>query len=83
VVSTADSTCKKSPVLSVARSIDNMDVSDVADTFYGHLFQPGADPSSPYPDITQAADSLYRAVAKLRDENAPFIRWVPFVHFGM
>jgi hypothetical protein len=60
-----------------------MDVSDVADTFYGHLFQPGADVPSLYPDITQAADALYHAVAKLRGENAPFIRWVPFVHFGM
>ena len=34
------------------------------------------------PDITQAAQALHLAVAKLRAENVSFARWVPFIHLG-
>jgi hypothetical protein len=59
----------------------------IADTFYSHLFQPTtvtvAEAPSLYPDTTEAAQALHLAVAKLRKENASFIRWVPFIHLGL
>jgi hypothetical protein len=36
-----------------------------------------------YPNTTEAARALHLAVAILRNENASFMRWVPFVHFGL
>ena len=34
------------------------------------------------PDTTQAAHALHYAIAKLRSENVPFARWVPYIHLG-
>ena len=69
------------------RSMVDSDGPKIADTFYSHLFQPttviGADAPSLYPNTTEAARALHFAVAKLRKENAPFIRWVPFIHLGL
>lgn len=58
----------------------------VADAFYEHLFR-NADtsPSSPVlPDLTEAAESLHIALKKVRrNPNVSFMRWVPFVHYGL
>ncbi|KIM82633.1 hypothetical protein PILCRDRAFT_70495, partial [Piloderma croceum F 1598] len=71
-------------VLIVFRSIADVDGPKVADSFYETLFKEHgsltADGSGP--DITQAARALHLAVAKLRSENASFVRWVPFIHLG-
>ena len=58
----------------------------IADSFYEVLSR---DPTSPsgvrriYPDAARAAEALHTAVARLREEGAPLIRWVPFVHYGL
>ncbi|KAJ7082508.1 hypothetical protein C8R44DRAFT_652633 [Mycena epipterygia] len=54
----------------------------IAETFYQHLFK-GCDTNTNPPDLTKAAECLHIAVAKLRAENVPFSRWVPFVHYGL
>ncbi|KAK7051931.1 CHAT domain-containing protein [Favolaschia claudopus] len=58
----------------------------VADAFYGHLFA-NCDPHvvpPVTPDLTEAARALHIAVKQLRDHgNVDFIRWVPFVHYGL
>ncbi|KAJ6596526.1 hypothetical protein B0H10DRAFT_1828198 [Mycena sp. CBHHK59/15] len=58
----------------------------IANTFYEELFKNCDITSNPpvTPDLTQAARALHLAVAKLRKEpNVPFVRWVPFVHYGL
>ena len=58
----------------------------IADSFYEVLSR---DPTytagarRAFPDPSQAARALHIAVAKLREEGAPLIRWVPFVHYGL
>jgi len=76
-------------------SIADVDGPKIADTFYQHLFQNNSDnlstrsstapkpPDSSYFNVTQAAQALHLAVAKLRQESVSFARWVPFVHFGL
>ncbi|KIM71698.1 hypothetical protein PILCRDRAFT_82523 [Piloderma croceum F 1598] len=72
-------------VVATMWSISDADGPKIADSFYEHLFKehsmmtgsPGSGP-----DTTQAARGLHIAVAKLRSENASFIRWVPFIHLG-
>ncbi|KAJ7082505.1 hypothetical protein C8R44DRAFT_753768 [Mycena epipterygia] len=54
----------------------------IAETFYQHLFK-GCEANMDPPDLTKAAECLHIAVAKLRAENVPFSRWVPFVHYGL
>ncbi|KIM71166.1 hypothetical protein PILCRDRAFT_83064, partial [Piloderma croceum F 1598] len=56
----------------------------VADSFYETLFKEHGSLTTDGsgPDITQAARALHLAVAKLRSENASFVRWVPFIHLG-
>lgn len=68
--------------LIVCRSIFDIDGPKIADSFYENLFKEHTLSSSSGPDITQAARALHVAVAKLRSENASFIRWVPFIHLG-
>ena len=71
--------------LIVGRSIVDSDGPKVADKFYEYVLQRSASAvpdSQLYPDITRAAHALHVAVAKLRDDNTSFVRWVPFVHFG-
>jgi CHAT domain-containing protein len=50
---------------------------DIADTVYAHLFK------NQQPDCTQAAYALHFAAQRLREEGVPFLRWAPFVHFGV
>ena len=67
------------------RSISDADGPQIADGFYENLFGKNhsttADP--PVPDCAEAARALHLAVTKLRTENVPFVRWVPFIHLGM
>lgn len=65
------------------RSINDYDGPVIADEFYGHLFQGHQDGS--HPDTTEAARALHFAVKKLRAQfnNGSFLRWVPFVHYGL
>ena len=55
----------------------------IADEFYSHLFEGHQDGS--HPDTTQAARALHLAVKKLRENlgDKSFLRWVPFVHYGL
>jgi hypothetical protein len=59
------------------------DGPEIADTFYEQLFK-GCSPNSGEPDLRNAASALHVAVQKLRTTGeVSFIRWVPFVHFGL
>ncbi|KAJ7478248.1 CHAT domain-containing protein [Mycena latifolia] len=61
-------------------TMEDSDGPKIADTFYEHLFQGTAGE----PDLKHTASALRAAVQKLRmSGNVPFIRWVPFVHFGL
>jgi CHAT domain-containing protein len=57
-------------------SIDDIDGPNVSEAFYTHLFQ------NQHINTRDAAMALHFAVRKLRDDNVPFLRWVPFVHLG-
>ncbi|KAJ6459841.1 CHAT domain-containing protein [Mycena sanguinolenta] len=62
------------------------DGPNLVDTFYEHLFRKyDAGSDSPIlPDLTEAATALHLAVIKLRTEHkVQFMRWVPFVHYGL
>ncbi|KAJ7855045.1 CHAT domain-containing protein, partial [Mycena leptocephala] len=73
-------------VVATMWTIADPDGPKIADTFYAHLFKAcniNAEPPVP-PDLTDAAEALHVAVAKLRaDPNVSFKRWVPFVHYGL
>ena len=51
----------------------------VAMHIYGELFKDGAGQAS----ASKAALALDQAVLRLRSNNVPLPRWVPFVHFGL
>ena len=69
--------------LIVFRSISDVDGPQIADTFYENLFKEhGSATDASEPDTTGAARALHLAVAKLRSQNASFVRWVPFIHLG-
>jgi hypothetical protein len=58
----------------------------IADKFYQYLFKNCNTDSTPpvLPDLMDAAGALHVAVAKLRETpNVEFVRWVPFVHYGL
>ncbi|KDQ52439.1 hypothetical protein JAAARDRAFT_210593 [Jaapia argillacea MUCL 33604] len=62
------------------------DGPEVAAVFYGHLFSRSnlaQSESLLCPDTTEAARALHTAVLKLRGSGASFMRWVPFVHYGL
>ncbi|KAJ7753922.1 CHAT domain-containing protein [Mycena maculata] len=73
-------------VVATMWTMNDLDGPKIADTFYEHLFRncdPTANPPV-VPDLTAAAHALHLAVAKLRQEpDIPFMRWVPFVHYGL
>ncbi|KAJ7774138.1 CHAT domain-containing protein [Mycena maculata] len=73
-------------VVATMWSMNDLDGPKIADTFYEHLFRncdPTANPPV-IPDLTEGAHALHLAVAKLREEpEIPFMRWVPFVHYGL
>lgn len=55
----------------------------IADAFYEELFRgPEVKPPALEPDTTKSALALHVAVKKLRSQNAPFGRWIPFIHIG-
>lgn len=73
------------------RSIADKDGVTVADEFYRRLFNISdrverateAERPSLCPDTTDAAVALHLSVAELRKETNDFVRWVPFIHFGL
>ncbi|KAJ7088689.1 CHAT domain-containing protein [Mycena epipterygia] len=70
-------------VVATMWQMNDNDGPEVADTFYEHLFR-DCDKASGHPDPTKAAEALHFAVAKLREEpGITFMRWVPFVHYGI
>ncbi|KAJ6629733.1 CHAT domain-containing protein, partial [Mycena sp. CBHHK59/15] len=73
-------------VVATMWSMDDRDGPKIASAFYEHLFKNCDATSNPpvLPDLTRAAEALHVAVAKLREEpDVPFMRWVPFVHYGL
>lgn len=67
-------------VLATMWSIADVDAPLIADEIYATLLKGDGEP-----DSGRAAYALHDAVAKLRErvgEDAPFTRWVPFIHVG-
>ena len=70
------------------RSTFDVDGPKITGAFYEHLCRTNASTTlnapEPFLDVTQAAEALHIAVAKLRSENhdASFAHWVPFIHLG-
>ncbi|KAJ7259062.1 CHAT domain-containing protein [Mycena rebaudengoi] len=67
-------------VIGTMWSIMDNDAPQVANDVYSNLL--GVTP----PDPTRAAEALHLAVQKLREQlggNKSFLRWVPFIHFGV
>ena len=54
----------------------------IAEEFYNHLFEGRKVDEGFQLDVTKSARALHCAVKKLRDSGVPFVRWVPFVHYG-
>jgi len=51
---------------------------DVARDVYGQLFRNGT-----RPDYREAARALHNAIGRVRDSNASFGEWLPFIHVGL
>ncbi|KAJ7797147.1 CHAT domain-containing protein, partial [Mycena olivaceomarginata] len=67
-------------VIGTMWSIGDNDAPQVASDVYAHLLE-----ASP-PDLTRAAEALHLAVRKLQQQlgaKQSFLRWVPFIHFGV
>ena len=63
-------------VVATMWSINDADGHKVANQVYAEMIHDQC------PDYTRAALALHKAVRKLRDEESPFLVWMPFVHFG-
>ena len=63
-------------VIATMWSIMDQDGPKVADSVYAEMIKDGK------PDYTRAAHALHFAVKGLRESGAPFLSWLPFVHFG-
>ena len=59
-------------------SISDKLAPDVARDVYWQLFRNGT-----RPDYRQAARALHEAIGRLRDGNASFVEWLPFIHVGL
>ncbi|KAF8869393.1 CHAT domain-containing protein, partial [Infundibulicybe gibba] len=59
-------------------SINDQDGPPVAEAVYNHTWGQGKLPS-----VTDTAEALHIAVNKLRSQNVPPHRWVPFIHIGI
>ncbi|KAF8896414.1 CHAT domain-containing protein [Infundibulicybe gibba] len=59
-------------------SINDQDGPPVAEAVYNHTWGQGKVPS-----VTDTAEALHLAVNKLRNQNVPPHRWVPFIHIGI
>ena len=55
----------------------------IAEEFYRRLFKCDEAAEDRRPDIDKSAWALHCAVKKLRDSGVSFVRWVPFVHYGL
>ncbi|KDR77212.1 hypothetical protein GALMADRAFT_139224 [Galerina marginata CBS 339.88] len=55
----------------------------IANAFYEEIFRGPNGNSLQQPNTDQSARALHIAVQQLRDDGAPFRRWVPFIHMGM
>ncbi|KAF7349990.1 hypothetical protein MVEN_01300300 [Mycena venus] len=67
-------------VIGTMWSIMDNDAPQVAGDVYAHLLE-----ASPL-DPTRAAEALHLAIQKLQEQlgaNKSFLRWVPFIHFGV
>ncbi|KAG9309634.1 hypothetical protein JVU11DRAFT_10298 [Chiua virens] len=66
-----------SGVIATMWSIMDRDAPMVTKDVYTSLFGEGR-----VPDSRRAAEALHHAIDKLRNSGAPFLSWVPFVHYG-
>ena len=56
----------------------------LAEEFYKRLMEHNqGGPDEFRPDLTKSAWALHCAVKKLREKEVSFVRWVPFVHYGL
>ena len=67
------------------REMNDADGPVIAEEFYKRLFEceGGKSDEDFRLDIRKSAWALHYAVKKLRDNGVPFVRWVPFVHYGL
>ena len=65
-------------VIGTMWSISDRLAPRVARDVYAQLFQKGT-----RPDYRDAARALHDAVGRLRDGNASFVEWLPFIHVGL
>ncbi|KAF8154290.1 CHAT domain-containing protein [Crassisporium funariophilum] len=71
-----------SRVVATMWEIKDKDGPTITDAFYEELFRgPDGQPTS-RPDVNKSAMALHSAVKKLRSNDVPFRRWVPFIHMG-
>ena len=54
----------------------------IVDTFYEEIFRGPDGKPALEPDTGKSAQALHIAIKKLRSNNVPFHRWVPFIHMG-
>jgi hypothetical protein len=59
-------------------SMDDRDGPLVAESVYSHLFGGGKEPQA-----SDAAGALQLAMNKLKAQDVPYQRWVPFIHMGV
>ncbi|KAJ7866748.1 CHAT domain-containing protein, partial [Mycena leptocephala] len=59
-------------------SMDDQDGPLVAESVYSHLFGDGKEPQA-----SDAAGALQLAMNKLKAQDVPYQRWVPFIHMGV
>ncbi|KAJ6592346.1 hypothetical protein B0H19DRAFT_892705, partial [Mycena capillaripes] len=58
-------------------SMNDLDGPVVAESVYSHLFWKGRQP-----EASDAAEALHLSIKKLKAQNVPYERWVPFIHIG-
>ena len=65
-------------VIGTMWSISDRVAPAVAKDVYEQLFRTGA-----MPDYREAARALHNAVGRLRENNASFVEWLPFIHVSL
>ena len=65
-------------VIGTMWSISDKLAPRIARDVYEQLFRNGTGP-----DYRDAARALHEAVGRLRDSNASFVEWLPFIHVGL
>lgn len=62
-----------------SRSIQDNDGPKVTEAFYRYLFQ-----SESVVNLAKSAEALHYALKELREQVGwKFMRWVPFLHYGL